>query len=182
MHDPRIIANAVLTRAERVGRLLTNLDIQKLVYLLHGRFLTTAGRPLVTGEFSAWQYGPVHPVLYDAFKAHQEGPIDRPALRYDPVRRQFAPMALLADPEVEDLLDSTLPDLLGIPTYALVQITHAEGTPWSKTMAAAVERANVGMVISNALIASHFEGDGVGRELKKRFGVRRSVWIEAARA
>lgn len=178
MHDPRIIANAVLSRAMRVGRLLTNLDVQKLVYLLHGKFLKMTGRPLVSGEFAAWQYGPVHPVLYDAFKVHQDGPIDAPAKRFDPVRRQYCPLTELADPEVDDLLDATLPGLLAVPTYALVQITHAEGTPWSKTMAAAETRTNVGMVIPNALIASDFEDDGVGREVERRLGVRPPAWSE----
>ncbi len=157
MLDPRIIANAVLARAERVSRALTNLDMQKMVYLLHGYFLTTRGKPLVKGDFAAWEYGPVHPALYQALRAYGDAYINKPLTRLDPVRREQLPVPKLDDPEVEDFLDATLPAILKIPTFKLVQITHADGTPWSRTMEAGEMRANVGMVISPGLIAEHFE-------------------------
>ena len=34
MIDPRIIANAVLDRAAEEGRPVTNLDLQKIIYML----------------------------------------------------------------------------------------------------------------------------------------------------
>jgi uncharacterized phage-associated protein len=161
MHDPRVIANAILSRAERFGVALTNLDIQKLVYFVHGESLRKRGTPLVHGEFEAWQFGPVHRVLYDAFRRYEDAPIEAPAQRFDPVRRQYHPLPPLDDPEAIELLDSTLPRYLQIPTFMLVQITHAKGTPWSRTMEAAIDHANVGMVIGNDLIARHFEGGDV---------------------
>lgn len=98
MIDPRIIANAVLDRAAAEGRPVTNLDLQKIVYFLHGHYLVRHQRPLVEGEFEAWPYGPVHRVLYDAFRAYNDTPISadrrsrmrrlqrRPSGRYRPVR------------------------------------------------------------------------------------------------
>lgn len=163
MHDPRVIANAVLSRASRLGHPLTNLDLQKIVYLLHGFFLRQTGRPLVTGEFVAWDYGPVHRALYDALKVHGDAFVDTPARKYNPFTRQHVDLPLLDDPEAEALLDSNLAALLAIPTFELVQLTHAPGTPWSRTMDAAEKRVNIGMVIENDLIATHFEGDAVTR-------------------
>jgi uncharacterized phage-associated protein len=174
MHDPRIIANAVLRRAEARGYALTNLDLQKIVYLLHGGFLRQTGKPLVAGEFVAWEYGPVHRVLYDAAKSWGDTPVDRPLTKLDPIRRQRVPVPALDDPEVEEFLDANLGRFLVIPTYQLVQLTHAPGTPWSRTMEAAETRANVGMVISNDLIAQHYEGASVG-EPGKTGGGRPSV-------
>lgn len=166
MLDPRIVANAVLSRANRNGVALTNLDIQKMLYLLHGRFLQETGQPLVSGEFQAWEYGPVHRVLYDAFKANKDAPIDAPAKRLDPIRRRFVELPRLDNPQVEDFLDANLPHLLSWPTFKLVQITHAPGTPWSRTMEAGAEHTNLGMVITNEMIARHFEGAMVfGRAL-----------------
>lgn len=161
--DPRIVANAVLRRAEHRGVALTNLDVQKIVYFLHGGFLRETGSALIDGEFQAWDFGPVHPVLYDAFKAHQDRPIDALARRFDPIRRQSVDLPKLDDRRVEDFLDSNLPHLFSIPTFKLVQITHMPGTPWSRTMEAATKRTNLGMVISNKVIAQHFEGEGVLR-------------------
>lgn len=158
MFDPRVIANEVLARAEQRGLQLTNLDLQKLVYFLHGEFLTKKGAPLVQGEFEAWQFGPVHRVLYDAFKQYASGPIERPAKRFDPIRRQYHPLPRVEDEVATEFLDSTLDRYLEIPTFMLVQITHSPGTPWSRTMEAAETKTNIGMVISDDLIAQYFEG------------------------
>jgi uncharacterized phage-associated protein len=157
-YDARIIANAILQRAARKGLRLTNLDIQKLVYLVHGAFLQKTGKPLVEGEFEAWQYGPVHRVLYNAFRSAADGPIDGPARKLNPLTRTLVDLPRLDDPEVEDVLDSNLGNFLSLPTHALVQLTHAPGTPWSRTFAEAETRPNVGMVISDSVIALHFEG------------------------
>lgn len=176
MYDPRTIANAVLKRAENQGRALTNLDVQKVVYLLHGAFLRETKRPLVSGSFEAWQFGPVHRTLYDAFKAYGDAPIDAPAKRFDPISRTFSSLPPLDDPEVESFLDSNLSRFIRVPTFKLVQLTHAEGTPWSRTMEAAERKTNVGMVISNDVIARHFEGDRLGgsKALRTASGARAS--------
>lgn len=158
MYDPRIIANEVLTRANARGVQLTNLDIQKLVYFLHGEFLVKTGKPLVQGDFEAWQFGPVHRILYDAFRGFAAGPIERPARRFDPVKREHHDLPRVVEGETRAFLDSTLDRYLEIPTFMLVQITHSPGTPWSRTMQAAETKTNVGMVIKNELILQYFEG------------------------
>jgi uncharacterized phage-associated protein len=170
MYDPRTIANAVLRRAQSRGRAMTNLDMQKVVYLLHGAFLRETKSPLVAGNFEAWQFGPVHKVLYDAFKSQGDAPIEAPARRFDPVRRLHQDLPALDDAEVESFLDSNLARFLDIPTFKLVQLTHSEGTPWSRTMEAAERKTNVGMVIPNDIIARYFEGDRIPPAAPARTG------------
>lgn len=157
-YDPRAIANAVLERANQIGRPLTNLDLQKIVYFLHGHFLRRHGRPLVDGEFEAWTYGPVHRTLYEAFKAYGDGPVDARATSFDPIRRVRRELPALSDPEAIEVLDDVLHHYLDIPTFALVEITHQRGSPWHATVEAAERRPNVGMKITDALILEHFEG------------------------
>lgn len=156
--DSRIVANAVLERAEARGNAVTNLDVQKIVYFLHGHFLRLHHKPLVTGEFEAWPYGPVHRVLYDAFKTYNDTPIEGRATAFDPIRRVSKPLPLLDDPDVTALLDKVLDFYLDIPTYLLVQITHASGTPWTRTVDESKQHVNLGMRISDSLIEQHFEG------------------------
>lgn len=158
MFDPRIIANEVLRRASQRGKTISNLHLQKIIYFLHGEWLALTGQPLVSGEFEAWQYGPVHRVLYDAFRDFGDAPIDSVARKFDPIRREFRPLPGLKEEAVRDFLDATLPRYIDVPPFILVQRTHAPGTPWSRTMEGAEVRANVGMVIENDLIAEHFEG------------------------
>ena len=158
MIDARIIANAVLDHAQASGRPLTNLDLQKIVYFLHGHFLIKHGRPLVEPEFEAWPYGPVHRPLYDAFRSYNDTPIEGRAEAFDPVRRESRPLPDLNDLESLDIIDEFLPYYLHMATYLLVSMTHQVGTPWHETIERAREHLNLGMKISNALILERFEG------------------------
>jgi len=65
VYDPRCIANLMLDESARVGQSLTNLALQKLLYFAHAMFLIEQGRPLLSGYFEAWEYGPVHPAAYN---------------------------------------------------------------------------------------------------------------------
>jgi uncharacterized phage-associated protein len=158
MIDARIVANYVLRHGEARGRALTNLTLQKIVYFLHGEWLVRTGSPLVSGNFEAWQFGPVHRVLYDAFREYGDAPVEAPAQRYDPIRRKVHPLPDISDIGLREFLDETLPHYIDLPPFVMVQQTHAAGTPWSITMENAEKRANVGMVIDNDLIERHFEG------------------------
>lgn len=158
MIDPRIIANFVLDRADERGREITNLDLQKIVYFLHGHHLQRNRAPLVAGEFEAWTYGPVHRVIYDAFKVYNDTPIDGRATAFDPVRRQRRELPPLTDLDIVTLIDEVIDYYLDMPTYALVQLTHGEGTPWSRTVDEAERHLNVGMKIPDHLIQECFEG------------------------
>jgi uncharacterized phage-associated protein len=162
MFDPRIIANEVLDRADSKGRPITNLDLQKIVYFLHGHFLRHHKQPLVRGEFEAWPYGPVHRVMYDAFKVYNDTPIEGRATAFDPVRRTTRDLPILENKEALDLMDDVLDFYLDMTTRSLVELTHASGTPWSKTVENSESRVNAGMKIPDALITELFEGPAQG--------------------
>src|SRR5882757_6997431 len=83
--DPRAVANLLLKEARSRGHHISNLKLQKLLFLCHAFYLVETGRPLVRGSFEAWQYGPVHREAYDAFKVYGAKPITEDALRFDPV-------------------------------------------------------------------------------------------------
>lgn len=69
MIDSRSVANCLLDHAERARVPVTNLALQKLLYFAHAIYLVETGEPLVDGYFEAWQYGPVHPAVYQCFKS-----------------------------------------------------------------------------------------------------------------
>ena len=77
--DPRVVANLVIKEAARRRRPTTNLSLQKILYFIQGKYLAKHGVPLMQGYFEAWQYGPVHPLVYDCFKQSGAAPITEPA-------------------------------------------------------------------------------------------------------
>ena len=72
---------SVLSAAKRLGETsgwtLTNLHMQKMCYIAHMFHLGNEDRPLVDGNFEAWEYGPVHPVLYNKLKRFGPNPVSR---------------------------------------------------------------------------------------------------------
>ena len=55
---------------------LTNLELQKILYICHMIYLgNTEGEPLIEGDFQAWGYGPVHTSLYYLLKRYGSRPI-----------------------------------------------------------------------------------------------------------
>lgn len=158
MYDARAVANAVLERAWRLGFEITQIDIQKICYFLHGHHIRKHGRPLIASEFEAWDYGPVQRTVYASFREFGDQPITKLAVGFDPVKRQPRPLPNVTDNSAVDTIEEHLPKYLGLPSFELVDMTHAQGTPWSITMRDARSTVNVGMRIDNETIARHFEG------------------------
>lgn len=61
-------AQAAKTMASILNWNVTNLELQKMLYIAHLFFLGRTGQELVDEEFEAWDYGPVLPSLYREVK------------------------------------------------------------------------------------------------------------------
>lgn len=156
--DARAVANEVLRRAWDLGFSPTQIDIQKICYFLHGHHLKDHGVPMIRTEFEAYQYGPVQSSLLDAFRKWGEEPIGEPAMQFDPVRRVHKELPKIEDNAIMATIDMYLEQYLSVPSFVLVDMTHAAGTPWSRTMDAGRRSVNIGMRIDNGTISSFFEG------------------------
>lgn len=66
---------AAKTLCNLSGWCLSNLPLQKLLYLSHMSHLGEHGEPLIDGAFEAWDLGPVEPSLYQKVKAYGNRPI-----------------------------------------------------------------------------------------------------------
>lgn len=156
--DARAVANEILRRAWTLGFEPTQIDIQKICYFLHGHHLRNHGTPMIRTEFEAMDYGPVQAVLLDAFRRWSGEPIEELAQKFDPVTRAYSEIPPIEDNAIMATIDHYLSDYLSIPSFVLVDMTHAVGTPWSKTVSEAQRSANIGMRIDNDLISRCFEG------------------------
>jgi uncharacterized phage-associated protein len=129
-YDPRAVANLLLDIAAEHSRLLSNLALQKLVYFAHALFLVEAKRPLVKGYFEAWQYGPVHPTIYQAFKAAREQPIEGRAVRLNPSTGEQSEVEVPRSIYVRELLTRIMVSYGRLTPGRLVDITHAKNARW----------------------------------------------------
>jgi uncharacterized phage-associated protein len=155
--DPRSIANLMLDEGNRIGHRITNLALQKLLYFAHGIFLIEQKRPLVSGYFEAWQFGPVHPTAYQAFKAAGEQPITFRAMRVDVSTGEPVPISLPDDPAIRRHVDRIMQSYGRMTPGRLVDISHAKGAPWDFIVDKARTSLAFGMRISDDLILERFK-------------------------
>jgi uncharacterized phage-associated protein len=120
---PRDVANYFLANVEEdSGDSIANLKLQKLVYFAQGLHLAMQGQPLFQDPIEAWDYGPVVPGLYHAFKHRGNRAIEPP--------ERFEADDYL--PEVREILDAVLTVYGQFSAWKLRDITHDE-PPWRDT-------------------------------------------------
>lgn len=78
----------LLDVADALGLPLTHMAVHKVAYFAHGWHLAQAGAPLIAEEFEAWEYGPVLPTVYAAFKDAGRQPVRSRAVVFNPVTQQ----------------------------------------------------------------------------------------------
>lgn len=121
-HDAKAIANVFYKLARSEGKRLTNMQLQKLVYIAHGFNLAVLDEALFDDTVRAWEYGPVIPALYDELKQYGAGEVKARLLtRTPPVKED--------DPEMKVIraVWNAYGKYSGIELSAM---THKAGTPW----------------------------------------------------
>jgi uncharacterized phage-associated protein len=161
-YDSKAIANYFLDLAERSGKALDPMQLQKLTYFAHGWHLAACDAPLIDEMVQAWRYGPVIASLYHEFKSFGKNPITRKASNLeivDPVKWEYR----FVEPSIGDgdetsttkqllkLIWNVYGKLTGIQ---LSNLTHKPGSPWYVTWQQADGRKNVD--IPEQLIRDHF--------------------------
>jgi uncharacterized phage-associated protein len=157
VYDPRAIANLMLDESERLGRRMSNLALQKLLYFAHAIFLIEQKRPLVSGYFEAWEYGPVHPAAYQAFKVAGAEPIGFRAERLNVVKGTREPIASPSDPAIVEHLGRIVQSYGRMTPGRLVDIAHAKGAPWHFVVDKGRTSLAFGMRIPDDVIRERFK-------------------------
>jgi uncharacterized phage-associated protein len=126
------IANYFIDRAKDSGEKLSPMKVQKLVYYAMGWFAGYTGKPLVDDAVEAWQYGPVFPDLYHAFKKFGSGAITEKATELD-INFEDIEIPAPDDPNVRKFLDNIWASYGKYTAVKLSEMTHAAGSPWDLT-------------------------------------------------
>jgi uncharacterized phage-associated protein len=169
-YDPRAIANLLLDEADRRGWGITNLALQKLLYFAHGIYLTKTRRPLVSGYFEAWQYGPVHPSVYRAFKHSGNAQIVARAMATDPLTGLARDLPKPVEVDVLDLVSDVMRSYGHLNPGRLVDLSHAKDSPWTTVVDKARTDVAFGMRIPDDLILERFRHHKVSVSESPRAG------------
>lgn len=101
---------------------VSNLALQKILYVAHMVHLGRHAKPLVSETFEAWNYGPVLPSLYRDLRMFGSGPVKNVFHRASPLSPGLEHNTLR---EVTSFLASMSPG-------KLIDLTHWEQGAWAK--------------------------------------------------
>lgn len=101
---------------------ITNLKLQKILYLSHLYYLGREKEPLVNEKFEAWYYGPVEPLLYDKMKVFGNRPI----------RDAFFDITTKTPCKEFYFIENQYNEISNKSTWDLVLLTHLKGGAWER--------------------------------------------------
>jgi uncharacterized phage-associated protein len=103
---------------------VSNLELQKILYIAQVFSLGQRGTHIFNSKIEAWDYGPVVPKVYRAFKALGNTAI--PEFLFPSTSENCTPDELVFINNISSMLD-------GIEPWGLVAITHRDNSAWRNT-------------------------------------------------
>jgi uncharacterized phage-associated protein len=157
MYSALVIASQFVNRAIENGKPVTQMKLQKMLYIAQGLHLAYTGKPIINETIQAWKYGPVIPNIYDYYKNWGNFPIIKPT-----IIGAFSESAISTGLDVlcdsaENIIDITWDITKDIDAVKLSNWTHEINSPWHKSFygAGCVDTCTV--PISHTLISDYFK-------------------------
>lgn len=122
MYPAVAIANYFLEIAKKEHKVIQPMKLQKLVFLAHGWHLGIHGKPLVSERVEAWEWGPVIPSVYHAFKYFGRKQVTE--LGESPIGIEEI------EQETKDFLYEVWKIYGKYTGIQLSNLTHEKGSPW----------------------------------------------------
>jgi uncharacterized phage-associated protein len=148
MYSAATIANYFIDRADSDGKTIDQMKIQKLVYYAHGWYLAMTSEPLIDEQVEAWRFGPVVPSLYRALKHCGNQPVKQAIQPAEPNVLPF---------DVQSFLDRIWNLYSHLTGIQLSNLTHQNGSPWSRTAKKFGYRIPDSHPLDNNLLRSYFD-------------------------
>lgn len=155
--DPRGVANLILDEGDRKGINISHAALQKLLYFSHGLWLISNGRPLVSGYFEAWTYGPVHPAVFNAFRSFRSEPINARAMKHNLLNGTVEQIDVPYEDRIRFHVEKVVLAYGGLSVGRLIQLSHARGGPWDYVVNEKRTSGVLGLRISDRVIVERFK-------------------------
>lgn len=133
------IAKKILVKGTENEDYISNMKLQKLLYYMQGFYLAYFDKPMFEESIEAWMYGPVVPVVYEAYKENGNKGIEfkGEVITFETTRE-------------ENLFNEVFRIYSKYSATGLMEMTHNE-TPWKST------NTGVGNVISTEVLKQYFK-------------------------
>jgi uncharacterized phage-associated protein len=135
------IANEFIRRAAAEKRALTQMQLQKLVYIAHGWNLAINGESLTHDDPQAWDYGPVYRDLWEALRTYGRTPVTREIRNGEYLVGAFdeerldAPARAELSADERAIVDRVYHAYGRFHAFKLSALTHEPDTPWTEVYA-----------------------------------------------
>ena len=113
---------AAKTLGIECGWSVSNLKMQKVLYVAHMAYLGKNKKRLIKTPFEAWDYGPVNPALYHKLKRFGARHVRDIFFRESPLKEGDDGFGVLRD----------MTELCELSPSSLIAITHREGSAWDR--------------------------------------------------
>ncbi|WP_291117666.1 Panacea domain-containing protein [Flavobacterium sp. UBA6135] len=120
------IAGEILKRAKELGLTISNMSMQKLLFIANGAYLAKTGNTLINEPVEVWQYGPVIRTAYHEFKDYGNTDIKGFPLAYTEATDKTI------DETANEAIEFVVKIASELDALQLSNWTHLPDTPWSK--------------------------------------------------
>ena len=124
-----VIAKYIINKCFQEDSPITNLRLQKILYFVQVEAYKKCNGPAFEEEIEAWQFGPVVPVVYYEYCNYAGMPILE---CYNTIEN--------IDDDIRKVIDFVINKYAKYSVWDLVNITHANGSPWYKTYVSHAKR------------------------------------------
>jgi uncharacterized phage-associated protein len=139
------LSGEILKRAKEQNIEISNMSLQKLLFIANGLYLAKNGAPLIQEPIEVWPYGPVIKSVYQEFKSYGNSAIKQIPLSYS-INQQKE-----LDKATDDVIEFALEIAKNLNAIQLSNWTHLPESPWTEA------KKNNEKEISNDLMINYFK-------------------------
>ncbi len=121
MNSYKDVCNFIIGYCKTIGRDITNLQLQKILYYVQGYSLRNTGQRAFESDIEAWQFGPVVPDAYYDYCGNGRDPIT-----VDNADEAMKNVSMSDRSTIESIVDRCV----GMSIGNLIEETHRE-EPWA---------------------------------------------------
>jgi uncharacterized phage-associated protein len=122
-YDSILVAEYMLSIAQRQHINLNVTKVQKLLYIIYGYFLAKFDHQIITENPKAWPFGPVFPRSQKKVDYSNIIPIENP--KFNEIK---------GDVLLTQMITKIISDYSSVSAQRLVQWSHQEGSPWHQAI------------------------------------------------